>query len=149
MTRIFPGAKDYKTMVVKIGKEERGKIEETLGWELLPGQRETFQYFDMLDAAGTRIGTIIAASQKGEYGAIEFVVGIDTKNTVCGLYIQRSRERNRAFKERAFLDLFVGKKIVPLSGIDEAYKGKESPGTNAVIRGLKKEFAAYDMLVSK
>lgn len=149
MKKIFPNAKDYKSMSAKISKENREKIEKKIGFKLLPGQRETFLYYDMLDGEGKRIGSIIAASQKGEYGAIEFVVGIDTTNTVKGLYIQRSRERNRTFKKRAFLDLFVGKTIAPLKNISTTYNGEKSAGTDAVIRGLKKEFAAYDLLVKK
>ena len=63
--------------------------------------------------------------------------------------MQRSRERNQKFKKRLFLDLFVGKKTVPLAEIDKAYSGEETPGTKAVLRGLKKEFATYAELVKK
>jgi hypothetical protein len=148
MTRIFPEAGDYKTVTVDISREQREKIEAAAGFALLPGQRESFQYFEMLDSKGGRIGTVIAASQKGEDGAIEFVVGVDTSNIISGLYIQRSREKDRRFKERDFLDLFAGKKIAPVSAVKEAYKGEKTVGTSAVINGLVKEFVAYDLLVS-
>jgi hypothetical protein len=149
MTKIFPNARDYKTINVKIEKESRLAIEKISGSELLPGQRESFQYFDMLDDKGKRIGTVIAASQRGEYGAIEFVVGFDTLDIINGLYIQRSREKNVTFKERSFLDQFIGKPVIQVSTFDKLYKGNRSIGSDAVIRGLKKEFASYNELVSK
>jgi hypothetical protein len=147
MTRLFPEARDYKTEIVKIGKDQLKQIEKKLGFELLPGQRETFQYFTMLDAKGNTLGMVIAASQKGQYGAIEFVVGVDTNGVINGLYIQRARERNRDFKKREFLDLFIGKKIKPASKLTSLYKGEETPGTKAVILGLQKEFECYAQLV--
>ncbi len=149
MTRLFPDAKDYKTEIVKISETQRKQIEQNLGYELLPGQRETFQYFTMLDGKGRRLGMVIAASQKGQYGAIEFVVGVDTNNVMNGLYIQRARERNRSFKKKPFLDLFKGRNILPASSIPKLYQGEESPGTNAVIRGLQKEFECYAILVGR
>lgn len=149
MTKIFPEARDYRTHNVSIDKTQLKALEDTLGFEILPGQRESFQYFEMIGESDQRIGTIIAASQKGEYGAIEFVVGFDNNNVINGLYIQRSRERNRSFKDRKFLDLFLGKKIIPISDVAGAYEGESSHGTRAVIEGMLKEFAAYDLLVQQ
>lgn len=149
MTRLFPDAKDYKTEIVKISHDMRRQIEKKLGFELLPGQRKTFQYFTLLDGKSQTLGIVIAASQKGRFGAIEFVVGLDTLNTINGLYIQRSRERQRNFKKRAFLDLFIGQKIRPVEKLAQLHKGEETPGTKAVIRGLQKEFACYTHLVQR
>jgi hypothetical protein len=147
MTRIFPGANDYATENVAVTADKLAIIEKRLGHELLPGQREQFQYFRMTGAGGTAIGTIIAASQKGEFGAIEFVMGFDAAGVIKGLYVQRSRERDQTFKDRAFLDLFSGKNIAEIDKIAAAYTGKRTPGTDAVIRGLKKEIVAYSVLV--
>jgi hypothetical protein len=149
MTRIFPEAKDYKTVNNRITEELREAIEKRLGFALLPGQRDQFQYFEMTDETGKRIGTIIAASQKGEYGAVEFVFGMDTANVINGIYIQRSRERDTRFKDRRFLDLFTGKKPDDALSIGKAYKGEKNKGTEAVIRGLQKELVTYEALVVK
>lgn len=149
MTKIFPDAQDYATENVKVSPEKRTIIENKLKAELLPGQRDQFQYFRMTGEKGMNLGTIIAASQKGEFGAIEFVMGFDTAGTIKGLYIQRSRERDQTFKERTFLDLFVGKNINDLSKIKKSYSGTSTPGTRAVITGIEKEIVAFQTLVKQ
>jgi hypothetical protein len=143
MTRIFPEAKDYKTVNNAISPQLRESIEKKLGFALLAGQRDQFQYFEMTDNKGKVIGTIIAASQKGEFGAIEFVFGMDTAAVIRGVYIQRSRERDTRFKERAFLDLFIGRKAVAGAQIESWYEGEKTRGTDAVIKGLKKELVTF------
>ena len=147
MTKIFPDAKDYATVNLKIPSNQQQAIEKELGFELLAGQRDKFQYFRMSGENGNQIGTIIAASQKGEFGAIEFVFGLDTSHTINGLYVQRSRERDQSFKERAFLDLFVGKSIEEVRSLDSVWKGASNHGINAIIRGLSKELVAFRILV--
>lgn len=143
MTKIFPDAKDYKTIVSKIEKEQLKRIEDQLGFKLLPGQRDNFQYFEMTGEGGKTIGYIIAASQKGEFGAIEFVVGFDNDYLIKDMYIQRSRERDQSFKERAFLDLFKGSALNNWKEIASVYKGKRTTGIDAVINGLMKEFVTF------
>jgi hypothetical protein len=139
MTRIFPDAKDYKTVTLDISAEDRDIIETELGYPLLPGQEKRFLYYDMLGTDGTRIGTIIAASQKGEYGIVELVFGLDTALIIKDVYVQRARERDRTFKKREFLDLFKGLTVSEANQPD-------TPGTKAVIRGITKELAAYRKL---
>ncbi len=143
MTKIFPDAIDYKTINHAISSQDRAIIEEKLGFPLLPGQTDQFQYFEMSGPAGKKIGTIIAASQKGEFGAIEFVFGVDTSGIIKGIYIQRSREKDIRFKERSFLDLFIGKKIGDENKFSSIYKGPQTPGTEAVIKGLQKELLVF------
>lgn len=147
MRRIFPEASDYRTVTKTISSKQREIIESRLGFQLLPGQREQFQYFSMTGKYGKQIGTIIAASQKGEYGAIEFVFGLDTNLIIKGIYIQRSRERDQSFKKREFLDSFVGRNIKDVSSFNELYKGVKSTGTDAVIQGLDKECITYKEIV--
>ncbi|MBD3317945.1 MAG: hypothetical protein GF344_19345 [Chitinivibrionales bacterium] len=147
MTKIFPNAYDYRTVNEKIAPKQLAAIEKTLGFEVLPGQRDVFQYFTMTGEKGEPIGTIIAVTQKGEYGAVEIVFGFDTSMVVKGLYVQRARERDRRFKKREFLDLFVGRNAKDALSFDKVYTGEATPGTDAVIRGLKKALVAYDILV--
>lgn len=147
MTKIFPDAKDYVTVNETINPEQLKKIEAQTGFPLLPGQRDKYQYFKMTGEGGKTIGTIIAASQKGEFGAIEFVVGVDTKGVIKGLYVQRARERDQQFKERAFLDLFVGKTMSDYDGLRSIYKEKDNFGKVAVVQGLVKEFVTFNTIV--
>jgi hypothetical protein len=149
MKKLFPEAEGYLTADIGISDEQREKIEARLGFELLPGQQDRFLYFTMTDADGAEIGTVIAASQKGQYGAIEFIVGLDTELAIRDLYIQRARERDRRFKKREFLDLFVGRTLSEAKELHMLYTGEETPGTTAVIRGLQKELVAYDVVVLK
>jgi hypothetical protein len=149
MKKLFPDAQGYLTVDTGISTEQREEIESRLGFELLPGQQDRFLYFTMTGADGAEIGTVIAASQKGQYGVVEFIVGLDTELVIRDLYIQRARERDRGFKDREFLDLFVGKALSGAEGLHLLYKGEETPGTTAVIRGLKKELIAYDVVVLK
>lgn len=149
MTRIFPNAKDYISVNEKVAPEQLKVIEETIGFEVLPGQRDVFPYFKMTGEDGERIGTIIAVTQKGEFGAIEFVFGLDTNQVIKGLYIQRARERDRTFKERQFLDLFVGRKTVEPLEFTKLYTGPKTPGTSAVIRGITKALVTYEVIVGR
>lgn len=149
MTKIFPDARDYKTVNHALAPQEREVIEAKVGFTLLPGQRDQFQYFEMTGEGGKRIGTIIAASQKGEFGAIEFVFGMDTLGVIKGIYIQRSRERDTRFKERKFLDQFVGKKNAQVIAFTAAFKGEKNRGIDAVINGLKKELVTFEEVTAK
>lgn len=148
MTRIFPDARDYKTVNVRITPAQRKTIEEIVGYELLPGQQDQFQYFEMTDEKGQVIGTIIPSTQKGQFGAVEFVFGLDADLVVRDLYIQRARERDQSFKDRSFLDLFAGRSIREKMGFDQLYTGEPTPGTTAVIKGLIKAMVAFETLVA-
>ena len=140
MIRIAPEAEDYKTIIKEISSKNLHKIEDKAG-KLLAGQRKSFQYYELM-AEGKSLGYILASTQKGEYGAIEFVFGIDKDNKIISIYIQRSRERDREFKKREFLDQFVGKN---LKDIDHM-KFKTTLGTKAVVSGLRKELTAFEVL---
>ena len=149
MKKLFPDAEGYLTVDTGISGEQKEEIELRLGYELLPGQQDRFLYFTMTDADGAEIGTVIAASQKGQYGAIEFIFGLDTEMVIRDLYIQRARERDRNFKKREFLDLFVGRTLSEAGELHQLYKGEDTPGTTAVIQGLQKELVAYEVVVLK
>ncbi len=141
MMRIFPDAKDYKTITKKISSENLKAIEDSAG-KLLPGQREVFQYYELIGDKNTSLGYIFASTQKGEYGAIEFVFGLDKESKIKGIYIQRSRERDKEFKKKEFLGQFTGKNFKDIEGL----KFKDTIGTRAVISGLKKEMTAFEVL---
>lgn len=149
MIRIFPDARDYRTVTVKLDEARRNAIESAVGTPLLPGQRDQFQYFVMTAEDDRTIGYIIPVTQKGEFGAVEFVFGLNTDYTLKDLYIQRARERDQSFKQRDFLDLFRAAPVSGAAGIGERYTGPETPGTKAVIKGLFKALTEFDLLVLK
>lgn len=149
MTRIFPDAKDYRTNTVKISPLQLATIEKTTGMTVLPGQRDVFSYYIMTGVKGEQVGTILAVTQKGEFGAIEFVVGVDTKGVIKGLYVQRTREPDTRFKQRDFLDLFVGQNSSDVLSFKSLYKGQKSAGTEAVTSGLIKDLVSLRVLVGK
>ena len=141
MMRIFPDAKDYKTITKKISAEDLVVIEERAG-SLLPGQKDAFQYYQLNGEDNASLGYIFASTQKGEYGAIEFVFGVDKTGEIIGIYVQRSREKDKEFKKKEFLDLFIGKTI---SEVDEL-EFTETIGTLAVVSGLKNELVAFEVV---
>lgn len=149
MAKIFPEARDYKTITEKISLQELKIIEERLGSQLLPGQRETFQYYELLDGNGELLGYIVAAAQRGEFGVIEFVFGLDLDIKINGIYIQRARERDREFGKREFLEQFIGKSVqdVDKMQIGKNIKAEKTIGTAAVILGIRKELITLDELV--
>ncbi len=147
MTRLFPKANDYKTITVKISEEQLKAIEQKAG-KLLAGQKRAFQYFEMYNSDAKLIGYTIASTQKGEYGAIEFVVGLTIDKKIIGIYIQRARERDKEFKKNAFLNQFKGKGTQEIDNL-KIWKGinwKKTVGTSAVVSGIVKELTALDIL---
>lgn len=147
MRGLFPQANDYKTITKKISKEERDQIEKRLGSPLLPGQREQYQYYEMIDSEGELLGYIVALSQKGEYGVIEAVFGLDKENKIVGIYIQRARERDKEFKKKEFLKQFIGKGIKDEKDLEKLIKTKRTTATSAIILGVRKELIAFDEIV--
>lgn len=109
MSKLFPTARDYKTIDRKISPEKRQVIEQRLGRTLDPGEREDWNYYRLTDDKGQPLGFVIADAEKGEYGVIEVVMGITTDGKVKAVYVQKARERNKEFKSPEFLAQFAGK----------------------------------------
>ncbi len=149
MTRLFPRARDYRTVSVQISPQQLAKIEERSQTTVLPGQREQFQYYEMLNSDGELIGYTQAMTQRGEFGAIEFVFGISKELEIIEIYIQRSRERHNQFREESFLSYFIGKNISQAEELEDPLGENGNAGTKAIVTGLKKALIAYDELVLK
>lgn len=105
--------------------------------------------YEMLDARGDLLGYIVAAAQRGEFGVIEFVFGLDRDIKINGIYIQRDRERDREFRKKEFLEQFIGKGIenVDKMEIGKDITAKKTIATAAVISGIKKELITLDELI--
>lgn len=113
MERLFPAARDYRTRTMKMTPERIAAIEQKLGEKLEDSERREFDLYEITGTAhgssGT-LGTVLALAGKGEYGAIEVVIGVDRNGKVVGAYIQRVRERtSKALQSQEFLGQFAGK----------------------------------------
>jgi len=112
MQRLFPQARDYKTVTVKMTDEKAAAIEKALGTRLDASEKSEFNFYEITGGPGKPrpIGTVLALAGKGQYGVIEVVVGLDGEGTIVGAYIQRSRERvTKAIQAPEFLKQFEGK----------------------------------------
>ncbi len=147
MTRLFPEARDYRTVTTAISPEALVRIEKRTGAPLLPGQREQFQYFEMLDAKGAIVGYTHAMTQKGEFGAIEMVFGKDPEHRVATLYIQRQRERERGFRDPEFLARFDGLTPAKADAFADPAAEAGTLGTRAVTLGVRTALIVFDELV--
>lgn len=113
MQRLFPTATDYKTVTTRMTPALIAEIEKSLGLPLEASEKKEFDTYDITSSAGGKpvvLGTVLALAGKGEYGAIEVVIGVDPAGRIIGAYIQRSRERvTAALQSPAFLRQFAGK----------------------------------------
>ena len=150
MKKIFPEAGDYKTITLSINDQKRELIEQQLGQKLTSGERKEWIYYKITDKKAGILGYIVADAEKGEYGAIELVMGITPGGQIEGIYVQRSRERDKEFKSKEFLGQFVGKSIKDHIQIGDDIKGnKESVAAELVVFGVRKLLIFYDKLTEK
>jgi len=144
MTKLFPTAKDYLTIDKKIASDVRERIERRLGKPLDPGERENWIYYELRGTNGGTLGYILTDAEKGEYGAIEIVMGVTPDGKIMALYIQRARERNKAFKSKEFLEQFKGKSKDNSIGKD--IKAESALATQQVAFGVRKMLVMFDEL---
>ncbi len=147
MTKIFPEAGDYKTITKMISKEKKEVIEKRLGESLAPGESKDYIYYEITDRKGKTFGYISADAEKGEYGVIEMVMGITPSGKVVGIYIQRSREKDKEFRSDEFLRQFIGKIVKDSIQIGKDIKAaSNSIPVKGVILGVRKMLIFYDEL---
>ena len=155
MQKIFPAARDYKTITVKMTPPNMAAIEKAVGAPLDESEKGEFNFYDITGSVGGKtqtIGTAIALAGKGEYGVIEVVIGIDPNGTIVSAYIQRSRERvTKAIESPEFLKQFAGK--TKADGFDVGKDIKPaSPGAESASRVvafvIKKMLVFHDVLTS-
>lgn len=146
MSRLFPGAKDYETIDRKISGERLKLIEKRLGKELDPGERENWIYYKIRDSRGQTLGYVLTDAEKGEYGAIEIVVGITPDGRIVGVYIQRAREMDKEFRSKEFLAQFAGKTNADPVQAGKDIKGGKTVPVERVAYGVKKVLVMYDEL---
>ncbi len=145
--QFFPGAETYKTDYKKPSKSEKATIEKRIGTSLDSDESE-FKFYRILKG-GKTVGTILTHLGKGQYGAIEIVVALDTNAKIKGVGIQRDREKKRAeLRSDDFLGQFRGKdKNDPIkTGKDiKPVKGAEK-SSETVAFSVRKLVQVYDVL---
>jgi hypothetical protein len=146
MQRIFPQAQDYKTITTKMTPERISGIEKQIAQPLDASEKREFDRYE-ITAGGKPIGTILALAGKGEYGAIEVVIGVNPDGRVAGIYIQRSRERvTKALQAPEFLNQFAGKtKNDGLDNIKPASPDAQA-ASHIVVFVIKKMLVFHDVL---
>lgn len=147
MLRLFPEARDYRTVTRKLDGADIARIEQLIGEPLEPGEKTEFNFYEITGARGS-LGWVMALAGMGEYGVIEAVVGLEPDHRVRGVYLQRVRERKAdALKSPAFLDQFKGKRArdpltaSPVPGAEKA--------SHEIARVVKKMLAFDAVLNTK
>jgi hypothetical protein len=155
MQKLFPQARDYRTRTEKMTPERIAAIEKAIGIPLEATERKEFDLYEItgqVDGKVQTIGTILALAGKGDYGAIEVVIGVNTDHKVAGAYIQRSRERvTRALQSPEFLKQFAGKTKNDGFDIGKDIKPASADAENAsrvVAFVVKKMLVFHDVLTS-
>lgn len=146
MSRLFPNANDYETIDRKISSEKLRLIENRLGRPLGTGERENWVYYRIRGNNAETLGYVLTDAEKGEYGAIEIVMGITPDGKVIGVYIQRARERDREFKSKEFLDQFVEKTKEDLIRIGKDIRAESSLPLEQVAFAVRKMLVMFDEL---
>ncbi len=142
---LFPKATGYKTEVLTYSKTERVKIESLLGAKL--DDDETQFNFYRIYKGTEKIGLVLTHSVKGQYGAIEVVVGLGNKNDtitksnktiINRVLIQRDREvKSKELRSSKFLDQFIGKSVKSKFDNIDLVSGAEK-SSNAIIFSVRK-----------
>jgi hypothetical protein len=112
---LFPKATGYKTEDLTYTKLERVKIESLLGAKLDDDETKFNLYRIYKDTA--KIGLVLTHSVKGQYGAIEVVVGLGSKfdsatksikTYITNVLIQRDREvKNKDLRSSKFDNIIL------------------------------------------
>lgn len=146
MSRLFPSAGDYHTIDVKIRPEALARIEKRLGKVLDPGERDNWIYYAITDRKGGIIGHVLTDAERGQYGAIEIVLGLAADGKAATIYIQRARERDKTFKSKEFLDQFIGKTVADPLRLGTDIQTARSVATEQVAFGVRKMLVMYEEL---
>jgi uncharacterized protein with FMN-binding domain len=142
---LFPKATGYKTEVLTYSKPEMIKIESLLGAKL--DDDETQFNFYRIYKDTIKIGLVLTHSVKGQYGAIEVVVGLfskyDTiskshKMVIGNVLIQRDREvKSKDLRSGKFLSQFIGKTVKSKFDNIDLVSGAEK-SSQAIIFSVRK-----------
>ena len=145
MVRLFPEARDYRTDVYKLDANKISRIEALFGEPLEPAEKHEFNIY-VITADQRVLGWVLALAGRGEYGAIETVIGLEPDHRIRGVYLQRIRERARqALQSDAFLSQFKGMNIGRPMTIAPA---TEAPAASAEIARVVRKMLAFDAVLN-
>lgn len=167
--RLFPSSTGFKTVYVSIdrkgGDRLLGEIEERLG-DRFKGLFETadvpYTIYEIYRGKEI-IGYIHGVNQKGQYGGIQVILGLDTSGVITAFYYQKLTSRQaKKLKEPAFGRQFIGLSLKNFYGYDVS-SGKSVQGSlvdriknpdteadvdfRASLRGVKKNLILMDEFV--
>ncbi len=145
--KIFPQATGYKSVVRRYNKKEKEIIEKLINKELDPDETEFTFYLIFMNKK--RIGTVLTHTEKGQYGAIEVVIGLDSLNRVQKVLIQRDREiKSKELRSENFLNQFKGKSFkdtIEINKTIKPIKGAEK-ASKSIAFSVKKMLIIYEIL---
>jgi len=110
LNQFFPHASDYE-VETRILSGLRLELTQRLG--RVPTGEENALHAWRIRQGKTTVGTVLTRRVKGEYGAIEIVLAVDSEGRVIGLRLQRLREPEaitRALQNPDWLRSFAGKR---------------------------------------
>ncbi len=145
--KLFPRATGYKTEIVTYTEKEKAEIEKELGSKLDDDETK-FNFYRILEDT-VPIGLVLTHSAKGQYGAIEVVIGLDNEGKISGLLIQRDREKlSKGLRSNKFLGQFVGQTVTSKFDNITGIKGAEK-ATKAVVLSVRKMLIVNEILGNK
>jgi hypothetical protein len=109
LKRFFPNATRYEVETL-ILSGSRGELAERLG-RIPTGDENALRLYRVFQETEL-LGCVMTQRVKGEYGAIELVLGLDTRKRICGMRLQRMREPEpvaHALENSEWLGSFTGK----------------------------------------
>lgn len=145
--KIFPKATSYKSIIRRYNKRQKEIIERLIKKELDPDETEFTFYHIYMNKK--KIGSVLTHTEKGQYGAIEVVIGLDSLNRVQKVLIQRDREiKSKELRDENFLNQFIGKSYkdtIEINKTIKPVKGAEK-ASEAVSFSVKKMLIVYEIL---
>jgi hypothetical protein len=111
LKKFFPGATEYRTDT-RILSGLRTELAARLN-RIPTGDENALRVYRVYQGR-VQIGTILTRRVKGEYGAIELVLAVDTNQIVKGMTLQRLREPQQiteALQDEAWQRAFRGKRV--------------------------------------
>ena len=105
----FPGSTTHRSET-RILSGQQVELQKKLGRP--PAADESSLHFHRIFQQNQEIGTVLTRNVRGEHGAIEIVLALDSRGCTAGLKLQRSREpepHTTALNQPEWLKAFVGK----------------------------------------
>jgi len=155
--KLFPKATNYKSVIKKIDKNAKQKIEDFLGQPLDADETELIFY--EIYKGKELIGMVHPHAERGEYGTIEVVWAFTLDGKIIDFVIQRQREKkgdelaSKEFRKQFFAkDInspFVKDKTKEINtNLIKPVKDGEK-GSTAIAYGAKKTLTFYKFLLGK